>query len=133
YSVKVLELFRERINFLKEIPENAPYMFEKPKEYEEQYLQKRWKDDTEELISPLIQKFRDTDDFSHGNLHSITKEYCGEKEIGMGKVIHPLRLMITGCSVGAGMFETMEVLGKKECLERIDIFLEKTSKGEIKS
>ena len=38
-------------------------------------------------------------------------------------VIHPIRLMVTGKSVGAGMFETMEILGKKESIERLEFFL----------
>jgi hypothetical protein len=31
--------------------------------------------------------------------------------------------MITGKSVGAGMFETMAILGKEECMGRFEWFL----------
>ena len=37
-----------------------------------------------------------------------------------GKLIHPLRLAVTGVSVGPGLFELLEVLGKEIVLRRID-------------
>jgi glutamyl-tRNA synthetase len=43
--------------------------------------------------------------------------------MGFKDVMNPLRLLVTGKSVGAGMFETMEVLGKQATLERIDAML----------
>ena len=48
-----------------------------------------------------------------------------------GVVMHPVRMMVTGKSVGADMTKTLELLGKEECLKRIDYFLEKNSKGEF--
>mgnify|MGYP006282768151 CR=1 FL=1 len=133
YLKQVVELFKERVTFVDEIVENAPYMFEDPEEYEEKYYNKRWKDDSEDIIRPLIEKFRETDDFSHENTHSITKAYVDESGNKFGVVIHPLRLMITGRSVGAGMFETMEVLGKEVCIRRMEKFLERLKNDEIQT
>lgn len=131
YQQRVVELFRERITFVSDIANEQAYMFAKPQEYDEKYMKKRWKDNSEELVKPLIELFRSTDDFSHDNLHSLTKKYCEENDTKLGVVIHPIRLMITGKSSGAGMFETMEVLGKEECIERFDLFLEKKAQGDF--
>lgn len=123
YLEKVITLFCERVTFLKEIPEIASYMFRLPAEYEEVYFQKHWKDCTAELVKELNALYVNESDFSHGRLHDLTKEFIEAKEMKLKEIIHPLRLMITGKSAGAGMFETMETLGKEECLLRIGHFL----------
>jgi glutamyl-tRNA synthetase len=46
----------------------------------------------------------------------VTAEQRG---VGSGKIIHPLRLALTGVSQGPGLFELMTVLGKETCLRRI--------------
>lgn len=125
YLEKVVLLLRERVNILTEIPVFAPYMFDKPKEYEEAYIAKHWKENTAEIIKPLVDRFRNESDWQTKILHDITTQYVEEVGLKLKDVIHPLRLMITGKSVGAGMFETMEVLGKQDCIERFDIFLAK--------
>jgi glutamyl-tRNA synthetase len=125
YLGKVAYLFRERVVFIHDIIEIAPYMFDYPKEYEAEYMKKRWNDSTPELINPLLDRFRETDDYSHHNLHDITKSYVESIGKKLGDVIHPVRLMITGKSTGAGMFETMEVLGKEQCIKRFDLFYNK--------
>jgi glutamyl-tRNA synthetase len=125
YLGKVAFLFRERVIFIHDIPEMAPYMFAYPKEYEADYINKRWNDSSPELINPLLDKFRGTDDYSHNNLHDITKSYVESIGKKLGDVIHPIRLMITGKSTGAGMFETMEVLGKEQCIKRFELFYNK--------
>jgi glutamyl-tRNA synthetase len=35
-------------------------------------------------------------------------------------LIHALRVAVTGKAVGAGMFETLVLLGRDRCLNRID-------------
>jgi len=127
YLIPVCNLFRQRINFVKEIPEIASYMFEKPTTFEEEYMAKRWTETAVVHSKALLEVYQQTDDFSHSTLSGLTKSYCESAGIKLGEVIHPLRLMITGKSVGAGMFETMEVLGKDECLERMHSFLESNS------
>ena len=124
YLAKVCDLLRERVNFIREIPEYAPYLFAKPGDYDEEYKEKHWKENTKELLSTLIEEYRKTEEFTHDNTHEITKQFVEQSGIKLKDIIHPLRLMLTGRSVGAGMFETMAVLGKAECLSRFELFLE---------
>jgi len=128
---KVIELLKERITFLKDVPIFGNYMFEKPKEFEAEYLAKHWKENTTEIIKPLVEKLRLASDWKHETTHNITKQYVEENGLKLKDVIHPLRLMITGKSVGAGMFETMEILEKDKCIERLDYFIELKTKGKI--
>lgn len=49
-------------------------------------------------------------------IHGVETEHG----IGEGRLNQPLRVAVTGVSVGAGMYETLTVLGKKRALERLD-------------
>ena len=51
-------------------------------------------------------------------IESVVRGYAEELGMSAGKLIHPLRLAITGKRVGAGMFETMVVLGRGKSIER---------------
>jgi glutamyl-tRNA synthetase len=123
YLGEVIDLLKERITYLKDVITFGNYMFEKPREFEAEYAQKHWKEDTPSLIKPLVEIFRSIDDWTHDPLYNSTKEFVEKNNLKLKDVIHPLRLMITGKSVGAGMFETMSVLGKQECIERFDAYL----------
>jgi len=123
YLGHIIDMFIERVNFIGEIPEYADYMFSEPKEYEDKFLRKQWKDNSLEIIQPFIELLKKTEDFTHNALYELAKDYCEKKGIKLKIVAQLLRLMITGKAAGAGMFETMEVLGKEKCLNRIDKFL----------
>lgn len=124
YAAQVIKLLRERINFIGDIPTFGDYMFVAPKNFDEEYKSKHWQPETHGNIAPLVGMFESTVEFSHQELHDIVHAYITEKQLALKLIIHPLRLMITGKQVGAGMFETMEVLGKKETLSRMTAFLE---------
>ncbi|OGU11752.1 MAG: glutamate--tRNA ligase [Ignavibacteria bacterium GWB2_35_12] len=131
YLEKVINLFRERIKFVKEIPEIAGYMFSSPQDFEQEYLEKHWKGNTVEILEPLLDKYKATGDFSHSALYELTKSYIEGLGKKLKEIIHPIRLMLTGKSAGAGMFETMEVLGKDECIKRIEEFIKIKETGKI--
>jgi glutamyl/glutaminyl-tRNA synthetase len=43
--------------------------------------------------------------------------------------VHPLRLALTGKSVGPGLFELAELLGRETSLKRVDAALEFVRRG----
>jgi len=124
YVAKVINLLKERISFAGDIIQFGDYMFQKPT-IDEAYKAKAWKADTLDNISELITRFKNvgSNDWNHENLHNIVNEFLTEKNAKFGVVMNPFRLMITGKPVGAGLTETMELLGKDECISRIDTFL----------
>jgi len=78
---------------------------------------------TEESI-PLLRAFRDElakqEDFSHTALEALMQEFLQSRNRKVADIIHALRVAVTGKSVGLGMFETLEILGKERVLRRLD-------------
>ena len=64
-----------------------------------------------------------TDDYSAEHLEATLKSWLEQQELKIGAIIHALRVAVTGQAVGFGMFESMEILGRDECIARIDAAL----------
>ena len=58
-------------------------------------------------------------------IEECVRGLAAEKEKGARHLIHPLRFATTGRTVSAGLFETMQLLGRERCLMRIEDVLEK--------
>jgi glutamyl-tRNA synthetase len=53
-------------------------------------------------------------------LETVLRNFVQAEGIGMGDIVHAVRVATTGTAVGFGLFETLAILGKTECLARID-------------
>ncbi|KPK61966.1 MAG: hypothetical protein AMS21_08495, partial [Gemmatimonas sp. SG8_38_2] len=53
-------------------------------------------------------------------LEAQVRALAADMGIGAGKLIHPLRLALTGTSVSPGIFEVMNLMGRELVCARID-------------
>jgi glutamyl-tRNA synthetase len=58
--------------------------------------------------------------FDAASLDKGTQELMAAKGLGLGDIVHAVRIAVTGVPVGPGLFDTLSVLGKETCLRRID-------------
>lgn len=125
YAAAVVDLVKERINFIKDIPEFADYMFGPIKAYDEEYAAKHWKPETSGQMAELAARLEKLApvEWNVAAIERVIRGYAEEIGLSAGKLIHPLRLTITGKKVGAGMFETMTVLGQETSVERMRQYL----------
>ncbi len=123
YLEAVIDLLRERVDFVEEIPTFGDYMFGDISGYDEKYMEKQWKDDTYSSIKPLMDELEKLNDWKDEPIHDIVKNFVETSGLGFGKVMNPIRLMVTGKSVGASLTLTMELLGKEETFKRINDFI----------
>ena len=59
------------------------------------------------------------------NVENMLRSLAEEKQVGLGRVAQPLRVAICGGTVSLPIFDSVEMLGKENTLERIDITLKK--------
>lgn len=123
--LKIVSCMRERISFIKEIPVNAPYLFRKPDSYEEKGFQKGWKAETPAHLNEILPKYEALENPSKDDYERVLRETAESLGIGAGKLIHPLRLAVSGVSGGPGLFDIFDVIGQKEVVERIKTAVEK--------
>ncbi|NBO70478.1 MAG: glutamate--tRNA ligase [Bacteroidetes bacterium] len=123
-AAKILKLLRERITFLNEVPTFGAYMFSDSYEIDEEYKAKHWNAETAGVINAVLPLLKELNAFDHITINDAVGAYSKEHGIASKLIIHPLRMMLTGKQVGAGLYETMEVLGKDACIQRIERFLQ---------
>ena len=118
--IKIIGLVKERANFSNDLFDLADYFFQSPTTYDEK-AKKNWKEETPELMKKVIDIINSIEDFSSLNIENTIKSWMTENEIGMGKIMQPLRLSLVGALKGVHLFDIIEMIGKEETINRIDI------------
>ncbi|CAM4181068.1 MULTISPECIES: glutamate--tRNA ligase [Flavobacterium] len=116
---RVVSLVKERANFVTELWGLSDYFFVAPNEYDAK-ANKNWKDDTPELMQKVITELNTISNFTSLNIETLLKEWMTQNEIGMGKVMQPLRLSLVGALKGPHLFDIIEMIGKEETVRRIE-------------
>jgi glutamyl-tRNA synthetase len=71
-------------------------------------------------LRTLAPKLAALPDWRADALESVVKNYVAEAGAKLGEVAQPLRAALTGKAESPGLFEVMDVLGRDECLGRIE-------------
>ncbi len=120
---KIVSLIKERAHFVNEFWDLADYFFEAPTSYDEKAA-KNWKEETPALMQQVISELNKMEDFTSVNIETLLKEWMTTNEIGMGKVMQPLRLSLVGALKGPHLFDIIEMIGKEETVKRIEKAIE---------
>ncbi len=116
---RVVTSIKERANFVTEFWDLADYFFVAPTSYDEKAA-KNWKEETPEIMKQVIEQLQNIADFNSLNIETLLKEWMTTNEIGMGKVMQPLRLSLVGALKGPHLFDIIELIGKEETISRIE-------------
>ena len=120
YLTKVVSLVKSRVNFVKELWEQARFFFVAPDSYAEKDVKKRWSADTPRIMGELMDVLRGIEDFTSKPSEDIVIGWITEKGYHMGNVMNAFRLAVVGECKGPHMFDITELLGKEETLARIE-------------
>ncbi len=118
YVEKVVSLIKERAHFVSEFWDLSDYFFVAPTSYDEKAA-KNWKEDSPALMGGVIKVLEANVNFTPQNIETEVKDWLLSHEIGMGKVMQPLRLSIVGALKGPHLFDIIEMIGKDETISRI--------------
>jgi glutamyl-tRNA synthetase len=116
---RVVTSIKERANFITEFWDLADYFFVAPTSYDEKAA-KNWKEETPDLMKQVKEQLQNIEDFSSLNIETLLKDWMTTNEIGMGKVMQPLRLSLVGALKGPHLFDIIELIGKDETSSRIE-------------
>lgn len=117
-DLRIIELLKERVNFIQEIWKIGSFFWIAPSSYEEKNYKKVIKGETTTILSQLYTGLQSVS-FSERELHNYIHDYVEKSGLGFGKVMQPLRLALVGELKGPDIPIIMEILGKKESLQRI--------------
>jgi glutamyl-tRNA synthetase len=111
---------KERATFPQDILTEGAYLMERPTSIDAQSIEKKWKDDSNDLLTGWLVQLEAIADFTAPSIESVFKAYIAEKNVGIGAVMFLFRLLVTGQGAGPSMFEISEFLGKQEVIDRLN-------------
>jgi glutamyl-tRNA synthetase len=123
YLVKIIRLVKERIFLLPDLWKESWFFFQRPEKFDETVFQKVWNEDTHGIIGDVRIILSRMEDFSHDHIEASVRSYSEENNIGLGRIMNPLRLILVGSNQGPGLANVMEILGLEEVLGRIMVFM----------
>ena len=116
---KVVEMMKDRVNFVSELWPLCKFFFVAPTEYDEKTRKKRWKEDSAQQLTELMEVLKTIDDFSVEGQESIVHQWIEQKEYKLGNIMNAWRLTLVGEGKGPGMFDISAFLGKQDTLDRM--------------
>lgn len=116
---KVVEMMKDRVNFVKELWPLCSFFFVAPTEYDEKTRKKRWKEDSAQAMGELATLIENLEDFSVEAQEKAVHEWIEQKGYKLGNIMNAWRLTLVGEGKGPGMFDISAFLGKEETLARM--------------
>lgn len=120
--VQVLEAAGDRIKTGGDILEFREFFVSAEElPYDEKAVDKRLRrPGAAERLAQFRDRLASLTPFDAATTENALRAFIDERQIKIGEIIHALRVAVTGKAVGLGMFEALEILGRDECLARID-------------
>jgi glutamyl-tRNA synthetase len=73
-----------------------------------------------ELLAAFREQLAASEPFEAESLEKMTHVFVAARGAKIGDIVHPLRVAVTGQSIGLGLFDSLAILGKASCLARIE-------------
>ncbi len=90
--------------------------------YDEKALQSKVKSVPEAatLLAGIRDRLAQVEPFEAATLDKLVHDFVVEQGLKIGQIIHPLRIAVSGKTVGIGLFEMLAILGRERCIARIN-------------
>ncbi|WP_208641259.1 glutamate--tRNA ligase [Micromonospora arborensis] len=115
----VAPLAQTRLAVLSEIVPNVDFLFLASPLIDEAAWTKTMKDGSAELLDDAIAAFEALEAWDADSLKSTLEAVGAERGLKLGKTQAPVRVAVTGRTVGLPLFESLEVLGRERTLTRM--------------
>ena len=120
WLLSLIELLKPRAKRLHDFADETPYLFSDAIAFDEAAVAKHLAAaGAPPLLADLADRLSTTADFDRATLDAAVRAFAAERGVKVGAVVHPARVALTGRSVSPGLFEVMELLGRKRTIERL--------------
>jgi glutamyl-tRNA synthetase len=128
-ALAAVELHRTRARTAIEMGRALSVYAKDPDEYDAEGLRKNVRPETAVELQRLIAVYEKVESWTAPELDAALRQLAAEMKISPSRLIHPVRLGLTGVTVGAPLFDVVALLGKETALRRLRRFVEKLKAG----
>ena len=121
YIARVVAIMGERLRLPKDVLTYGDFFFRDEIEYDPQAVRKQFHGPaTAAMLGRLREALAHVEPFDLAGIEKAVRDTAAALGVESKDVIHPLRVALTGKTVGPSLFELIEVLGKERVLARLD-------------
>jgi glutamyl-tRNA synthetase len=124
-ALAAVELHRTRARTAIEMGRALSTYATDPEQYDAEGLRKNVRPETAMELQRLIDAYEKVESWTAQELDAALRQLAAEMKISASRLIHPVRLALTGVTVGAPLFDVVALLGKEAALRRLKKFVEK--------
>ena len=116
-----LAIVKAKVKHLSDVPDWIGFLFTEDFAMDAEAVEKSLKKPgAAARLSALIESFNGVSDWTHPVLEESLKATATSLGVKTGELVHPCRVAASGRSVGPGLYEMLEVLGKDRTLGRLE-------------
>ena len=115
---RAIGLMKERMSFASDVLD-ADWLFRAPTSWDEKAIAKRWKDDGPTVLEDFANELDRVAEWTEESLKECLNAFAEANELGMGRIMFPLRMALTGQGGGPDLFALMVHFGKEDSIIRI--------------
>ena len=116
-----LAIVKAKVKHLSDVPDWIGFLFTEDFAMDAEAVEKSLKKPgAATRLSALIESFNGVSDWTHPKLEESLKATATSLGVKTGELVHPCRVAASGRSVGPGLYEMLEVLGKDRTLARLE-------------
>ncbi len=132
WFLHLIDLLKVRARRLDDFVPQARAYFPGPVDYDEDAVRKHWKDAgaVASRLAALRDRFARVEPWGEAALEAALRGLADELGVGAGKLIHPLRVALTGAAVSPGIFEVLAAVGPVVTRARLDAALARLGASE---
>jgi glutamyl-tRNA synthetase len=121
------DLLKVRARTLRQLAQQAEAYVDVLTPYDETAVAQHWQDaaTTARRLAAVRHRFAALPEFEPAALEAALRDYAAEIGTAAGKVIHPLRVALTGTAASPGIFDVAMLLGRERVLARIDAAIDR--------
>lgn len=120
----IYDVQKERYKNLLDLCMASDYFYNDIKNYDEKAAKKNFSQNSIGILKELKTKLEEIDIWSSEHIQASIKEVADKMGLKLGNVAPTLRLAVTGRTVSPSIGITLELLGSKKSLQRIDQAIE---------
>lgn len=118
-AVKIAELLQGRITFPHEMIDQSLIFFERPREFDEKVVHKKWNEEAVEALKLFAEKISEKEDLQPEQIKDLFHNTLSDAGFNPGKFMQPLRLSVSGQGSGPDLMVLLSLLGNQEVHDRI--------------
>lgn len=121
--IEIVKAYKERTRTLEDFISVYKIFFVDEIEYDEKAVEKYLKKpNSKDIMTKCKSAIEAGGRFDKASIEEYYRKLADELKVKAAELIHPTRVAISGKTVGAGLFDMMELLGREKVLKRLAKF-----------